>query len=153
DPNNTTAVFGLARCLQARNDFSGAATALELVPASHSLYTQSRIALARVLMHDEAGMDTTRLHKAARTIASISTAGEALHQLAARLLSCAAHMISLGKMTADRTRTLLGNPVEQYDLRRGAESEYRKAARFAGGTPEKQSLVDRANEIRPVTLF
>src|SRR5262249_10543080 len=39
DPINTTAVFGFARCLQARSDLSGAATALELVPASHSLYT------------------------------------------------------------------------------------------------------------------
>ena len=51
DPNNTTAVFGLSRCLQARNDFAGAATALELVPPNHSLYTQSRIALAQVLLH------------------------------------------------------------------------------------------------------
>jgi len=62
-------------------------------------------------------------------------------------------MISLGKIKADRARTLLGNPVEQYDLRRGAESEYRKAARFAADTPEKLALVDRANEIRPVTLL
>ncbi len=153
DPNNTTAVFGLARCLQARDDFSGAAAALDMVPANHSLYTQSRIALARVLMHDEMSMDDTRLDRAAQTIASISTEGAALHQLAAKLLSCAVWMISLGKIKADRARTLLGNPVEQYDLRRGAESEYRKAARFAADIPEKRSLVDRANEIRPVTLF
>lgn len=153
DPNNTTAVFGLARCLQARNDFSGAATALDLVPANHSLYTQSRIALAHVLMHDETGMNDTLLDRAAQTIESISTEGEALHQLAAKLLSCAVWMISLGKINADRDRALLGHPVEQYDLRIGAESEYRKAAKFAADTPEKQSLVDQANEIRPVTLF
>jgi serine/threonine-protein kinase PknG len=153
DPNNTTAVFGLARCLQARNDFSGAAAALEMVPPSHSLYTQSRIALGRVLMHDEMAMDDTRLDRAAQAIESIKTDGEAVHQLAAMLLTCAVWMISVGKIKADSARTLLGHPTEQYDLRIGAESEYRKAARLAAGTSEKQSLVDLANEIRPVTLF
>ncbi len=153
DPNNTTAVFGLSRCLQARNDFAGAATALELVPPNHSLYTQSRIALAQVLMHDETGMDDALLDRAAQTIAAISTEGEVQHQLAAKLLSCAVSMISLGKLKPDNTRTLLGASVEDDDLRRGAESEYRKAARFAVDAREKQVLVDRANEIRPMTVF
>jgi serine/threonine-protein kinase PknG len=153
DPNYTTAVFGLARCLQGKNDYSGAATALGMVPASHSLYTQSRIALARVLMHDEMDMDSARLDRAAQTIESISTEGGALHQLAARLLNCAVWMISQGKLKVDRAHALLGNPVEPYDLRVGAESEYRKASRFAADPAEKVSLVDRANEIRPVTLF
>jgi serine/threonine-protein kinase PknG len=153
DPNNTTAVFGLARCLQAGNDFSGAAAALEMVPPSHSLYIQSRIALARVLMHDEMAMDDARLDRAAQAIESIKAEGEAVHQLAAMLLTCAVWMISVGKIKADSARTLLGHPTEQYDLRMGAESEYRKAARLAVGASEKQSLVDLANEIRPVTLF
>jgi serine/threonine-protein kinase PknG len=153
DPNNTTAVFGLARCLQARGDFSGAAAALDMVPPSHSLYLQSRIALAHVLMHDETNIDDAVLDRAAHTIESISTDGADLHQLAAKLLTSAVWMISTGKIKADRARALLGNPVDQYDLRKGAEAEYRKAARFASGTRERQSLVDLANEIRPLTLF
>jgi serine/threonine-protein kinase PknG len=153
DPNNTTAVFGLARCLQARRDFAGAATVLEMVPASHSLYTQSRIALAQVLLHDAKDMDAIRLDRAARTIESISSEGEAVHQLAARLLSVAVGMVSAGTIKADGARALLGNPVDENDLRRGAESEYRQAARLAADMLEKQALVDRANEIRPVTLF
>src|SRR5262249_6985429 len=96
DPNSTTAAFWVARCLQARSDFSGAATALDMVPANHSLYTQSRIALARVLLHDEAGMDDSHLERAAQTISSISTEGAALHQLAAKVLSCAVWMLTLG---------------------------------------------------------
>jgi serine/threonine-protein kinase PknG len=153
DPNYTTAVFGLARCLQARNDYAGAANALDMVPPSHSLYTQSRIALARVLMHDEMGMNGAILDRAAQTIESISTEGGAPHQLAARLLYCAVSMVTEGKIKVDRTHVLLGNPVEPYDLRVGAESEYRKAARYAADPSEKVSLVDRANAIRPVTLF
>jgi serine/threonine-protein kinase PknG len=153
DPNNTTAVFGAARCLQAKNDYVGAATALEMVPANHSLYTQSRISLARVLLRSEASLDDALLDRAAHTIASITTEGEVLHQLAARLLSCAVSLVSEGKVKPDSARTLLGNPMEQDDLRKGAESEYRKAARLAINTSEKLSLVDQANEIRPVTLF
>jgi serine/threonine-protein kinase PknG len=153
DPNDTTAVFGLARCLEAKNDYAGAAIALAMVPPNHSLYTQSRIALARVLLHDETGMNDTLLNSVAHTIEAISSDSEAVHQLAAKLLSFAVGMLSTGKLKADRTRELLGNSLDEYDLRRGAESEYRKAARLTVGTPEKLSLIDRANEIRPMTLF
>lgn len=153
DPNNTTAVFGWARRLQAKNDFSGAAAALDMVPPSHSLYLQSRMALVRVLMHDETNIDDPVIEKAAHTIEAISTDGADLHQLAARVLVAAAEMVSTGKVKADRARTLLGNPIDPDDLRKGAEAEYRKAARFATSAHERQALVDRANEIRPVTLF
>jgi serine/threonine-protein kinase PknG len=153
DPNYTTAVFGWARCLEARDDFAGAATVLDMVPPSHSLYAQSRIALAQVLLHDSRNMDTARLERAARTIASISSEGEAAHQLAATLLSVAVGMISTGRIKADRARALLGNPVDEDDLRRGAETEYRRAARLAADPQEKQALIDQANEIRPVTLI
>ncbi len=153
DPNNTTAVFGLARCLQADGDFAGAATALDLVPVNHSLYTQSRIALANVLMHDEKSMDDTLLDRSARTIEAISTESGTLHQLSARLLSYAAWMIAQGKIKPNNSRKLLGSAVNERDLRLGAESAYRKAARYAGDAGEKIALIDAANEIRPVTRF
>jgi serine/threonine-protein kinase PknG len=151
DPNNTTAVFGWARCLQASNDFDGAATALDLVPVNHSLYTQSRIALANVLLRDETVMDDKLLDRSARTIASISTESGILYQLSARLLSYAVWMIAEGKIKADGSRTLLGSAVNEHDLRLGAESAFRKAARYAGESKMKIQLIDFANEIRPVT--
>lgn len=153
DPNNTTAVFGMARRFEASKDFAGAEAALEMVPVNHSLYTQSRIALAHALLRDEKTLDDARLDRAARTIASITTDGAAVHQLAARLLSSAVTIISDGKAKADDRRKLLGNPMRQDDLRRGAEAEYRKAAKLAADASERLSLVDLANEIRPTTLF
>lgn len=153
DPNDTTAVFGLARCLQASNDFAGAVAALDLVPVNHSLYSQSRIALATVLLHDENVMDDNLLDRSAHTIASISTESGMLYQLSARLLSYAAWMIAEGKITADGSRTLLGNAVDEHDLRLGAESAFRKAARYARDAREKITLIDFANRIRPVTRF
>jgi serine/threonine-protein kinase PknG len=151
DPNNTTAVFGLARCLQASKDFDGAAAALDLVPVNHSLYTQSRIVLANVLLRDENVMDDKLLDQSARTIASISTESGMLYQLSARLLSYAVWMIAEGKIKSDSSRTLLGNAVNEHDLRLGAESAFRKAARFAGDSNMKIQLIDFANHIRPVT--
>jgi serine/threonine-protein kinase PknG len=153
DPNNTTAVFGLARCLQMSNDFAGAATALDLVPVNHSLYTQSRIVLATVLLRDENVMDDKLLDRSARTLASISSESGMLYQLSARLLSYAVWMIAEGKITSDRSRTLLGNAVDDHDLRLGAESAFRKAARFAEDSKMKIQLIDFANQIRPVTRF
>jgi serine/threonine-protein kinase PknG len=153
DPNNTTAVFGLARCLQARNDFAGAASALDMVPTNHSLYTQSRITLARVLMHDESSMDDALLDKAAQTIGSITSESGISHQLAARLLSYAVSSVANGKTRPNPNRKLLGNIVEEYHLRVGAESEYRKASRYAGDALEKVALIDQANAVRPTTLF
>jgi serine/threonine-protein kinase PknG len=153
DPNDTTAVFGLARCLQASKDFAGAAAALDLVPVNHSLYTQSRIALATALLQDEDVMDDKLLDRSARTLASISTESSMLYQLSARLLSYAAWMIAEGKIRSDRSRTLLGNAVDEHDLRLGAESAFRKAARYAGDAKEKIMLIDFANKIRPVTRF
>src|SRR5215469_3621414 len=144
DPNNTTAVFGLARCLQASNDFTGAAAALDLVPVNHSLYTQSRIVLANVLLRDETVMDDKLLNRSARTIASISTESGILYQLSARLLSYAVWMITEGKIKADDSRTLLGSVVNEHDLRLGAESAFRKAARFAGDSKMKIQLIDFA---------
>ena len=74
-----------------------------------------------------------------------------LYQLSARLLSYAAWMIAEGKIKADASRTLLGNALNEHDLRLGAESALRKAARYAEDTREKITLIDSANEIRPVT--
>jgi serine/threonine-protein kinase PknG len=98
-------------------------------------------------------MDDKLLDRSARTIASISTESGMLYQLSARLLSYAAWMISEGKITSDRSRTLLGSAVDEHDLRLGAESAFRKAARYARDTRDKITLVDFANTIRPVTRF
>ncbi|MDP4089707.1 MAG: tetratricopeptide repeat protein, partial [Bacillota bacterium] len=83
DPNNTTACFGLSRCLRIKNDITGSAAALDRVPASHSMYMQSRIAVAKVLMSDENAITQMILDKLAQTVGSISSGGGIVHQLAA----------------------------------------------------------------------
>jgi serine/threonine-protein kinase PknG len=153
DPNNTTACFGLARCLKAKKDILGAAEALNRIPANHSLYTQSRIGLAKVLMMDEEALTEQLLEQLAQTIGSITYKGGIVHQLTARVLNNAIRMISAKKLRENKSYNLLGYKLQVKQLRLGAEKEYRKAALYASTEDEKIKWVNLANAVRPVTLF
>jgi serine/threonine-protein kinase PknG len=153
DPNQTTSCFGLARCLKTKGDVSDAAIALSMIPANHSLYNLARIELARVLLHDSVGMNDQILEEAAQTIETISAEGGVVHQLAAKLLSSALHLILGGATKEDHTKQLLGHKFQVAELRLGAESEYRKASRYAISPTEKIYWVDLANTVRPRSII
>jgi len=153
DPNHTTACFGLARCRKQQGNILGGAEALAMVPVNHSLYTQSRISLAQVLIHDDGLIDDEVLEQAAQTIESITAEGGMVHQLAARLLTCALNLIASGTIKEDHSRLLLGHAMQVSKLRSAAEEEYRKTARYAANAEEKIFWVNLANTVRPVTLF
>ena len=152
DPGHTSACFGLARCRAAKGDAAGAALALAAVPAAHSLYTQSRIALARLLLAGER-LDPSILHQAAETIQAIAAEGGIVHQLSARLFAAATALIGRGACVEDKAQSLLGQPMTLSALRRAAEREYREAGRFAHDAAEKMFWVNLANDVRPRTLF
>jgi serine/threonine-protein kinase PknG len=153
DPNNTTACFGLSRCLRNKNDIIGASNALNRVPVNHSLYTQSRIALAKALMLDEKEMTEQVIEQLAQTLNSITSKGGIVHQLTAKVLSSAANMILSKKIQENRNYSLLGYKLQERQLRLGAEAEYRKAAHYAVTAEEKIKWINLANAVRPVTLF
>lgn len=153
DPNNTTGCFGLARCLKAKKDIVGASEALNRVPANHSMYTQSRIALAKILMLNEEALTEQILEQLAQTVGSITYKGGIVHQLTARVLSNAIRMIAAKKLKENKTYNLLGYKLQINQLRLGAEAEYRKAAHYATTEEEKIKWVNLANSVRPITLF
>lgn len=152
DPSNTTACFGLARCLKQKKDITGSANALNLVPPSHSLYTQSRISLVMVLMMEER-LTEEGLMELSGTVGAISTGGGIVHELAGSVLNIAIKMLSSKKLSENKTVSILGHRLEERQLRLGAETEYRKAARYAATQSEKIYWVNLANSVRPVTLF
>jgi serine/threonine-protein kinase PknG len=153
DPNNTTACFGLARCLSKKGDIVGASNALNAVPLSHSLYSQSRIALAKVLMLNENTINQQVLEQLSQVVSAISIEGGIVHQLMAKVLSCAVNMINSKVVSENGSNKVLGYSMTLTSLRKAAESEYRKAAHYAEGKKEKIFWVDLANSVRPVTLF
>jgi len=153
DPNYTTACFGLARCLKNEVNIEGAADALNQVPQNHSMFTQARITLAKILMDDESKINEGIMAKISDTIESISYEGEVLHTLGAKLLATAVNLLNTGTVSKNENRKIIGHPLEENALRKGAEEEYRKAAKLAKNFDEKIELVNMANEVRPVSLF
>jgi serine/threonine-protein kinase PknG len=153
DPSNTTACFGLSRCLMKKKDIKGASDALNLIPPSHSIHGESRITLAKVLMSDENSLTEEVLQQLTKAISSITAEGGIVHQLTAKALNSAVKMIAAKRLQENKAAKLLGHTISEHNLRLGAEAEYRKAAHYAETTEEKIKLVNLANSVRPVTLF
>lgn len=153
DPNNTTACFGLARCLRRKGDYAGALDALNAVPASHSMYSQSRIMLAEILLANEKNMDEHSLEQLSKTVGAISIEGGIVHQLTARVFACAINLINKKQISENPVNKLMGCEMTLKSLKKSAEAEYRKTARYADNKKEKISWIDLANNVRPVTLF
>jgi hypothetical protein len=139
--------------LRKNGDIVGASAALNAVPVSHSLYSQSRIMLAKVLMMDQKTMNGQVLEQLSQVVGAISIEGGIVHQLMAKVLTSAVNMIESRVVAESAANKVLGHPMTVASLRRAAEAEYRKAAHYAESKKEKIFWVDLANSVRPVTLF
>lgn len=153
DPNNTTACFGLARCLRKNKDIMGACNALNLVPVNHSLYIQSRIALAKVLLSDEKNITMKELEQLSQTVSAITSVGGVVHELNGNVLNTTIKMLISKKLKENKAVKILGHRLIENELRLAAEAEYRKAAHYASNYEEKIKWVSQANNIRPITWF
>ena len=153
DPSYTSAAFGLARCLRARDDRDGAVAALERVPPSSSRYDAARLAMAEVLLSDTpAPPPQAALQRAADVIEELRPRVDTvlLHEMAARLLVRVAAIVeTAGSRPGER---VLGVSVQPNALRTAAERELRACARLASSRAEKIRYVDDANRARPFTL-
>ncbi|MDP4090075.1 MAG: tetratricopeptide repeat protein, partial [Bacillota bacterium] len=123
------------------------------VPASHSMYMQSRIAVAKVLMSDENAITQMILDKLAQTVGSISSGGGIVHQLAAGVYNLTAKMLVSHRLVENSAYNILGCKLVERELRLAAEAECREAAHFASASEEKTKWVSLANTVRPITLF
>ena len=153
DPTLACAVFGLARCRLKLGDAAGAAKSLSALPASHSMYIESRFALARALIAADAVKTPEALFQAGETLAAVASDSATLHETAAAALAKAIALIEAGRMPADGGKRLLGAPLTPHALRLEAARRFGLIARLAASAAEKALWVDRANAIRPLTLF
>ena len=153
DPGYVSAAFGLARCLVQQNDRKGAVTALEQVPQASSLFTRSRVEVARILTsRDKAEPGMNELKSAATIVEALTLEGTERHQLSKRVLETALHLLSTHALTPTTQVTLLGQPLQEVKLRLELEKVLRSMAHLTTGD-EKIHLVDEANRVRPRTLF
>lgn len=153
DPAHASACFGLARCLTMLGEIRGAVDAYNAIPPSHSMYSESRLALARFLVEADHGAHAGLLSLAVEALNAVAGQSGVKHQLAGALYEIAARLIAVGKTKPDEEKDFMGSPTTELALRRAAEAEYREAARAAATAGERQMWVDTANSVRPQTYF
>jgi serine/threonine-protein kinase PknG len=153
DPAFASACFGLARCLARRGDRKGAVAALDRVPKTSSMYARSRIEAARALTGNGGAPPTAEeLANASAAIEDV-TLDPADRRLLEELVYGSALDLVLSRAVAPSAAVrVLGQPLNEDNLRVGLERSYRGMARLAEGR-EKIRLVDRANHVRPRSLF
>jgi serine/threonine-protein kinase PknG len=152
DPSFTSACFGLARVRDALGDRAGAVEAYRRIPETSSLFTQAQLALARTLVKErpESRPGVTELVQASATVKRLRLDPHQRALVAVELLETALMLLGSRAVLPDAAIDVLGHPLEWNRLRIGLEHAYRDLARFAVGE-EKIRLVDRANQVRPMT--
>ncbi len=154
DANFVTAAFGLARCLMADGNRSGAVAAYLRIAATSSAYTRAQMDMARVLLKTAPTAPTiAELTQSSNAIAALTIEGAARHRLSAELFLAAAAQVEAKAIPVNDNARILGQALQSNALREGAERELRAQARYAKSAPERIALVDRANAERPRTMF
>jgi serine/threonine-protein kinase PknG len=153
DPAFISATFGLARCLLMKGDRAAAVKALDRIPQSSSQYLRSRIEAARTLIcHDHQPPTTIDLAQASALAESLSLNGDGRYRLSSQILAAALALLTTGKLQPSAQVKILGRPLNETQLRFGLEECFRSSARLTTGDA-RIDLVDRANAIRPRTIF
>jgi serine/threonine-protein kinase PknG len=156
DSSFVSAAMRLARCLEKKGDRPGAAAAFRRVPSSSSRFGQAQMALARMLVTPTSG----QMHPPIVDLVAASEAMQALDgvmdglevsTLRADLFHMAAVAAAVNGARLPADAKVLGVGPREVDLRLAAEAAYRACGRQAKTDAERWALVDRANQIRPLT--
>jgi serine/threonine-protein kinase PknG len=149
DPAFVTASFGLARCLRRAGRRAEAAVALQRVPATSSAYTAAQVALARALLGSDSALPSAEeLSRAADVVQALDLQGAEFHRLRAEVLERALAVLAA---KAPGPPGVFGEPFAEAPLRRALEATLRQLARQESDRSRQIELIDRANQVRPVT--
>lgn len=156
DASFASASLRLAKCCEKNGDKPGAIAGYRRVPSSSSRFPEAQMALARLLITGDAGNPPAIdvLVQASEAIESLDGLVDGLeaHRLRADLLAAAADAVSRRTKTRGGDAKILGLALEEVPLRTAAEDEYRQCAKQAKTDDARIALVDRANEVRPLTV-
>jgi serine/threonine-protein kinase PknG len=153
DSNYPSAALGLARCLLKQGDRTAAVKALERIPATSNVYPRARVEITRALIDRQRDLPgASELRAASQTIGAIALDTADRHRLSKQVFETALTLVTDKSIQADRQVDILGQPLDEINLRLGLEKLLRSMAHLATGA-EKIRLVDEANRVRPKTLF
>ena len=161
DSNYVSAMFGMARCLRAKDDRQGAVAALDRIPQTSAVYVRSRVEAARILIRAESSApsasapEVADLEAASKVCESIVLEGANRQILHQEVLTGALRCLQSPKNATKimlKGKKVLGNSFDDTHIRLDLERSLRTLARMTNGE-ERIRLVERANQLRPRTLF
>ncbi|MBN6039148.1 serine/threonine-protein kinase [Amycolatopsis sp. 195334CR] len=147
DDSQVSAAFGLARCLLRRGDKENAVAALDGVPGVSRHYDAARVAAVRIRV--AAPVSQGDLADVVRRLPELFLDGESAELLKTFVRQAALDHAGAGGWNGDE---LFGDPVTEHGLRLRLEGSFRRIARLASDETRYGLLVDRANDVRPMTL-
>jgi serine/threonine-protein kinase PknG len=154
DPAFTSGAFGLARCRRTLGDHAGAIAAYERVPNTSSAYVDAQIAVAKELLGGSGVVgEVGEILRAAAIVNSLELDDELRCRLSAQIFDAALNALQRDETISDPTTRVLDRQFVERDVRLGLEEAYRSMARYATTSTKRIELVDRANRIRPRSLF
>jgi serine/threonine-protein kinase PknG len=147
DPWFIAADVGLARCRLARGDVTGALRAYNQVPASHRAFVETQLGAFDSLV---AGRHFT---EASALLSSLDVDAARKNRLEVALFegALAARLDDPDAPAGDVQ--VAGEPFEEKPLRRGLERACRRLAQQTSEDAERFALVDRANHVRPRSIW
>jgi serine/threonine-protein kinase PknG len=151
DTGHVGAAFGLARSLLRQGDREAAVSAVGSVPATSAQHVDAQIAAVRIRSHDDAGLP--ELLEASGRLDVLALGIEQQARLAADLLTVALVWLARtpdGRSDAD---VVAGARLTEQGVRTGLEKALRTLAKLTPDREQRMSLVDRANRVRPRTLW
>ena len=154
----------MARSRRALGDRAGAIAAYERVPDSSSAHVDAQVAVAEELLDGNgAGAEIGNVLLAATIVDLLPVDSEQRRRLAPDVLEAALAEVHRDPTISDPTTRVLDRPrgrgartevwLVERDIRLGLEEAYRALARHAATAAERIEFVDRANQVRPRSLF
>ncbi len=154
DSSFVSAAFGLARCNWQLSNHDGVVAAFNRVPTSSAAHYDAQVAAARALVaggpSGEPALED--LAEASATIERLQLDAAERAALSADIFERALAGVLAGRIPAD-AGAMLGRDLSEKSLREGLEHTYRIQARLATSDEERIRLVDKANAVRPRSLF
>ena len=132
-------------------DRTGSVAAFERVPTSSAVYIDAQLAAARARVNGST--DPHELVVAAATVDRLLLDADTRAIAQAEILEAALAGIGSTTWSIDPSIELLGVALDERAVRRALESRYRDLGRAARSSAERLRLIDRANAVRPVTVF
>ena len=154
DSSWVSAAFGLARCRYFMGDSTAVVAAFNRVPPSSAAHYEAQVASARALVSGgpDGNPSLAELQAASTTIERLQLDAAERAALSADVYERALAGLLEGSIPASSS-ALLGQDLNERALRSGLEKTYRAQARLASTEAERYQLIDKANGIRPRSLF